>query len=154
MKFVIFRAIILLSFGLIAFQLFQIQITSGATYQRLAENNRLTLISDEAPRGVIYDRNGAILARNAPAYSVAIIPADLPDDKEQLSKIYKTLAQLLKVPETNADLLVQSNGNGFDSPYSGSNTKSIVQLVADGRGAPYDYVTIKGKVDPDIANTI
>ena len=154
MKFVIFRAIILLSFGLIGFQLFQIQITSGDTYQRLAEKNRLTLISDEAPRGVIYDRNGAILARNAPAYSVAVIPADLPDDKEQLSKIYKTLAQLLKVPETNADLLVQPNGNGFDSPYSGSNTKSIVQLVADGLGAPYDYVTIKGKLDPDIANTI
>jgi len=53
MKFILFRAIILLTFGVVAFQLFQIQINFGDTYQRLAENNRFRLISDEAPRGTV-----------------------------------------------------------------------------------------------------
>jgi penicillin-binding protein 2 len=33
-----------------------------------------------APRGVIYDRNGEILARNRPSFVIAVIPVDLPAD--------------------------------------------------------------------------
>ena len=43
MKFLIFRAIIVFSFGLIALQLFNIQINSGDLYSRLAEKNRFRL---------------------------------------------------------------------------------------------------------------
>jgi penicillin-binding protein 2 len=35
-----------------------------------------------APRGVIYDRNGVILARNRPSFTVALVPADLPGDSD------------------------------------------------------------------------
>ena len=117
MKFILFRAIILLSFGVVAFQLFQIQINFGDTYRRLAENNRFRLISDEAPRGVIYDRNGAILARNAPDYSIAIIPADLPDDKTKTIAIYGRLSQLLKLPATAQEAAyTRSSNGGLQSP--------------------------------------
>ena len=32
--------------------------------------------------GVIYDRDGQILARNRPSFSVVLVPGDLPQDKE------------------------------------------------------------------------
>src|SRR6266567_3242065 len=108
MKFLIFRAIIVFSFGLIALQLFNIQINSGDLYSRLAEKNRFRLIADEAPRGVIYDRNGTILARNTPSYAIAILPADLPDDKFERAIIYNRLSQILHVPVT-------STGAGSDT---------------------------------------
>src|SRR5437763_14108861 len=120
MKFILFRAIILLTFGGIAFQLFQIQINFGDTYQRLAENNRFRLISDEAPRGVIYDRNGVILARNAPDYSVSIIPADLPDDPARTMQVYQRLSQLLKVPATIRDASdARATSGGLQAPPPG-----------------------------------
>ncbi|TMC53709.1 MAG: penicillin-binding protein 2, partial [Chloroflexi bacterium] len=90
-----FRAIIVFSFGLIALQLFNIQINSGDLYSRLAEKNRFRLIADEVPRGIVYDRNGAILVRNTPNYVIAILPADLPDDKFERTVIYTRLAQIL-----------------------------------------------------------
>ena len=35
-----------------------------------------------APRGVIYDRNGKILARNRPSFTIAVVPGDLPKTRE------------------------------------------------------------------------
>jgi penicillin-binding protein 2 len=155
MKFILLRAVILCTFGAIAFQLFQIQINFGDTYQRLAENNRFRLLSEEAPRGVIYDRNGVILARNAPAYSIAIIPADLPDDKQKTMAMYEYLSQLLKVPATAQQAASARNANGgLQSPASGSDSRSIEELVDDGRLNPYATVTIKARIDRVTANTV
>src|ERR1700674_2487141 len=142
MKFILFRAIILLTFGVVAFQLFQIQINFGDTYQRLAENNRFRLLSDEAPRGVIYDRNGVILARNAPDYSVAIVPADLPDDPAKTMAVYVRLSQLLKVPATTQDAASARSANGgLQAPPPGTDSKSIEEMVYDGRLNPFGNVT-------------
>ena len=155
MKFILFRAIILLTFGVVAFQLFQIQINFGDAYQRLAENNRFKLISDEAPRGVIYDRNGSILARNAPDYSVAIVPADLPDDAARTMAVYERLSQLLKVPATTRDASnARPTTGGLQSPPAGPDTRSIEEMVYDGRLNPFGNVIIKSKIDRITANTV
>jgi penicillin-binding protein 2 len=155
MKFILFRAIILFTFGLVAYQLFQIQINFGDTYQRLAENNRFRLLSDEAPRGVIYDRNGNILARNAPDYSIGIIPADLPDDKHKTSAIYEYLGQLLKMPAMAQEAASRGTSNGgLQSPAAGSDSPSIEELVYDGRLNPFATVIIKSNVDRATANIV
>src|SRR5437588_12126825 len=116
MKFLIFRALIVLTFGLIALQLFNIQINSGDLYSRLAEKNRFRLIADEAPRGIVYDRNGAILVRNTPNYVIAILPADLPDDKFERTVIYTRLAQILHLPVTTQGNGKDTLGPGLQSP--------------------------------------
>jgi penicillin-binding protein 2 len=63
-------------------RLWQLQMIAGESYRLLADRNRLRQVDVAAPRGVIYDRNGEILARNRPSFSVVIIPGDLPVDKE------------------------------------------------------------------------
>ncbi len=73
--------ILLAVVGLIS-RLWQLQMVAGEKYRLLADQNRLREVDVAAPRGVIYDSNGVILARNRPSFSVVIVPGDLPDDPE------------------------------------------------------------------------
>ena len=45
-----------------------------------ALQNRTKVVRTAAPRGMIYDRNGAVLVENRPKWNLVITPADLPDD--------------------------------------------------------------------------
>ncbi len=59
-------------------RLWQIQMVEGEDYRIRADRNRFREVDVPAPRGVIYDRNGQILARNRPSFTIAIVPGDLP----------------------------------------------------------------------------
>src|SRR5690349_5422198 len=79
----LFRAAILMVFVFVGVRLYQLQIIEGSSYRQKADGNRFDLIEEPAKRGIIYDRTGAILARNRPSFEVAIVPDDLPfDDPE------------------------------------------------------------------------
>jgi len=85
---------------LVAFaaRLWQLQILQGDTYKVQSESNLLTVIDVEAPRGLIYARNGELLARNAPSYRVSIVPAFLPNDEADEMAVYRRLSELLDIP--------------------------------------------------------
>ena len=127
MKLTIFRVIILLTLGVIAFQLFQIQIVDFDLYHAKALTNTYRLLSEEAPRGIIYDRNGNILVRNTPSYAIAILPADLPDSKEQRAIIYNHLSQLTKVPVNSTDALTRNGGGGLQPPPSAGEGSGVLR---------------------------
>ncbi len=67
-KVKIIISLLLLVFALFAGRLFQLQIIEGKKNLRLSENNRIAKIKIEAPRGLITDRHGEILAQNEPQY--------------------------------------------------------------------------------------
>ena len=50
-------------FGFFIFRLFTLQIIDGEVYAAQAEENRTTEVSMQTSRGLIYDRNGFVLAR-------------------------------------------------------------------------------------------
>jgi len=79
-----------------AFRLFNLQILQGELWQQDAEDNRTEEVSLRTQRGVIYDRNGIVLARNIAAYNIAITPAAVPDD---LGEQYRILSELAKYTE-------------------------------------------------------
>lgn len=62
----IFKALLVISFALLFFKLFSLQVISGAEFSQRAEQNRVKVLPQRAARGVIYDRQGEILARNIP----------------------------------------------------------------------------------------
>ena len=66
-------------FGFYAFRLFNLQVLDGQSYLAQADENRTTRVSDTTQRGIIYDRNGIVLARNIASYNVTITPAYLPE---------------------------------------------------------------------------
>jgi len=52
---------------------FRTQVLEHAEYTLQSETNRLREVPLPAPRGIIYDRNGAVIAENLPGYSVSIL---------------------------------------------------------------------------------
>jgi penicillin-binding protein 2 len=87
-------ALICVSFLVLVGQLYRMQVLQGDTYRARADNNRFRLSAIEAPRGVVYDRNRVLLARNRPTYTIGIIEADLPAQPEP---VYRRLGSLLGV---------------------------------------------------------
>jgi penicillin-binding protein 2 len=96
---------LLLTFLVLIARLYQLQILEGNTYQVQADNNRLRFIEVAPPRGVIYDRNGEILARNRPSFVIALVPAELPDDLFETDADEEVLAieRLLRVLKADTD---------------------------------------------------
>lgn len=67
-----------------------LQIIENAHFSDLSENNRVRLMALPPNRGLIYDRNGVVLAENQPTFHLEIIP-------EQVDDIDATLAGLGKI---------------------------------------------------------
>lgn len=80
----------LLLFSLLIIRLFVLQINQHEHFTTLSQNNRVSVQALPPTRGLIYDRNGIILAENLPSYTLQIIPEQTPDIDsllEQLSKL-------------------------------------------------------------------
>lgn len=88
------KLILLTFFCLIVLKLWYVQIYKGEKYSKKAKENRLRQQYIYAPRGLILDRNGHILAENKPAYGLAIIREDCADIEKTLSQV----SQWSKIP--------------------------------------------------------
>ena len=83
---VVFIAI-LLAIGLLISNLYYLQISSFQSYQTRSNDNRISVQTVPPNRGLIYDRNGIILAENRPVYDLQVIvnkTKNLKSDIEQL----------------------------------------------------------------------
>jgi len=90
---------ITLAFVVIVGQLARLQLAQGTAFASRSRENALRIVPIPAPRGVIYDREHRILARNRPNFQVNVIPAALPEESDQaLAVISKTLQILTRPP--------------------------------------------------------
>jgi len=96
-----FRILIVLLFGMLLYRVYWLQQTRGEELQAQAQENQFAILRNDAPRGVIFDRNGELLALNLPSFNVTITPAFLPDDENDREAIYERLSLLTGVPVTN-----------------------------------------------------
>ncbi|MEK7712537.1 MAG: penicillin-binding protein 2, partial [Nitrospirota bacterium] len=64
-------------FALFAIRLWQLQVLQGKEYRRISMENMLRIIKIPAPRGIIYDRNGAPLVKNSPYFYASLMPENL-----------------------------------------------------------------------------
>ncbi len=78
---------VLLLVFLLLVRLFQLQIMDHEHFTTLSRDNRVKVEPLPPPRGLIYDRNGVILAQNLPVHSLEII-------QERIADIDQTLADL------------------------------------------------------------
>lgn len=67
-RLTILASIMLVIFFGLFLRLFHLQVVSGNENRERADSNRIQLKVIHAPRGVIYDRNGKILAENTPGF--------------------------------------------------------------------------------------
>ena len=81
MRLTIIQNIFLFLLGFIIAALAYMQIIRGDSYHDQSVSNRIRIVPADAPRGIIYDRNGVIIADNHLSFNVAVIPQDIDDQK-------------------------------------------------------------------------
>lgn len=70
------RWVALALLSLLGATLFRVQVVGSSQWILQAETNRLRSLVAPAPRGIVRDRAGRVLADNVPGYSISILPSD------------------------------------------------------------------------------
>jgi len=79
-------------------RLFYLQVVEHERFSAISEDNRVQLQPVPPNRGLIYDRNGVLLADNRPSYSVTIL-------KEEVEDLEQTLVDLQElIPITDREI--------------------------------------------------
>ncbi|PKO07463.1 MAG: penicillin-binding protein 2 [Chloroflexi bacterium HGW-Chloroflexi-3] len=139
------------------YRLFSLQVIEGAAFLDQANENRIREISESTQRGIIYDRNGFVLARNIASYNVVITPAFLPDvdtynPNGDMQRIYRELSALIDIPVTTGNIDDEEAIKNFTPCYNDFGLKEIV-YIGD-TNAPFSPVQVKCDIDPETAMVI
>ena len=87
--------VMFLLLALLLIRLVYLQITNQEHYSTLSENNRVSIRPIPPTRGLIFDRNGILLAQNLPSFTLEIIPEHIKD----LNKTLDNISQLISISE-------------------------------------------------------
>jgi penicillin-binding protein 2 len=71
--------VLVITMTVLLIRLWDLQIMRGPEMQQLSEQNRIRVKKVVAPRGIIYDRNGKVIADTRPSFNIYITPEDLKD---------------------------------------------------------------------------
>jgi penicillin-binding protein 2 len=84
------RLVLVVLFGVLFLAFFRLQVLGSSGYGRQSRENRIRRVPVPAPRGLIVDRNGVVLADNVPGYTIAVVPPhpdSLPGTLERIKAI-------------------------------------------------------------------
>jgi penicillin-binding protein 2 len=80
-------ALVFIAFGALFARFFYLQVVQHRHYQTLAETNRIAIAPIVPNRGVITDRNGAVLAQSYSAYTLEIQPSRVRSLEETINAL-------------------------------------------------------------------
>jgi penicillin-binding protein 2 len=106
-RLIILRVGLLLVMALLGLQLWNLQIREGPRYRDLSENNRTRTVIMEPARGLIYDRNGVLLANNVPSFTLYVSLEDVKDRELLIAQ----LSSLLGLEEELVRKKLTARGN-------------------------------------------
>ena len=129
-------------------RLFNVQIINGNDYLIRSDENRRREVNIQTQRGIIFDRNGNVLARNIASYNVTITPASLPGDESAVQEIYRQLSDLIDLPVNKGQINDQTVR--LYKPCESSFGITQIVYIAD-TNAPYSAEPIKCNIDQKIA---
>lgn len=108
--------VVLIIFVILFVRLWVLQVIQGDYNKTLAEGNRIRTRSIVSARGIIYDRNKAVLAKNVPEFALVAYPADLSRTLSEREDFYRKVADFSAIPfeeiknkmEANKDRILES----------------------------------------------
>lgn len=86
---------IVVAIGILITNLYNIQVKQYQDYKTRSNDNRIKVVPIAPNRGLIYDRNGNLLAENRPVFNLEITPEQVSDIDDTLAR----LQQILTIPE-------------------------------------------------------
>jgi penicillin-binding protein 2 len=85
---VIFSAVVgTLLLGVVIARLVQLQVIDHEEFAEKSQGNRIRMEALPPIRGLIFDRKGRVLAENLPAYQLELIPEQVPDLDDTLTRL-------------------------------------------------------------------
>jgi len=87
----LFLAGLALATAAIVGRLTQVQIVQGHVFAAAARANQVRRIAVAAPRGLILDRHGVVVARSRPSFVCALIPSEVKDVEKTLDQLSSIL---------------------------------------------------------------
>ena len=119
--------VLMVVFALLVLQFLRLQVLEHGKYQLKSESNRLRPVPLAAPRGLIRDRRGAIIAENVPGYSVLLLAYRRDSLRAMLDRI-QPLVQL--------------------------DSAAVLRVLARHRAAPYEPTLIVKDADFDLVSRL
>ncbi len=145
----IFLIVIGIVFSAFVVRLFILQVVEREDWVAKAQGNSVETFNIQALRGVLYDRNGTILARNVASYNIVLTAAQLPDDQGAIQQIFRELSDYIGMPVNRSEI-------SLENPYVPCISDHGIQQIAEygESSSPYQAVKVKCDVDQNIAMTI
>lgn len=91
--------LVVLCLVLVGIRLFQLQVVRHTHFTTLSDDNRVKIQPMPPTRGLIYDRDGVLLADNVPSYALTIEPEKVED----LAATIAGLSELLPISELDRE---------------------------------------------------
>jgi len=95
LRLVIAMTLVLVCFGVLVARFVYLQVYRYDDFHAQAEDNRIALVPAPPGRGLIFDRNGVLLAENVSAYTLEIAP-------KRAARLEETIAALSGIVEITA----------------------------------------------------
>lgn len=90
-RLVFLKVGVLVVISLLTLRLWQLQVRDGPHYLELSQDNRTRSILLHPARGLIYDRNGILLANNVPSFNLYVELKDVKDREGLIQKLVEYL---------------------------------------------------------------
>ncbi len=84
---IVASALVFIVLTILIIRLVYLQISQHEVYKTLSLNNQIRIVPITPTRGLIFDRNGILLAENMPAFSLELTPERTPNIAETLKAI-------------------------------------------------------------------
>lgn len=91
--------LVLAAVAMLVGRMAQLQVIDHEHFTTLSHDNRVKVVPLPPTRGLIYDRQGVLLAQNRPAYSLEITPEDVDD----LQRVLAELSQIIEIGEEDLE---------------------------------------------------
>ena len=97
-RIIVMSGLVTAALMVIVCQLWYLQVLEGGRFQEASDKNRIRIRPIAAPRGILFDRNGAPLVDNRPAFTLSLIPREMDRDPLQRDAMLGRLSALIQIP--------------------------------------------------------
>lgn len=83
--------VLVITMTVLLIRLWDLQIMRGSEMRKLSEQNRIRVKKIPAPRGIIFDRTGKVLADTRPSFNIYLTPEDIKDFSQSVDGLARLL---------------------------------------------------------------
>ncbi|MGE5298368.1 MAG: penicillin-binding protein 2 [Acidobacteriaceae bacterium] len=143
-------ALLLLAFFVLLGRIYFLQIGRGEMYRGIAEGNKSRIQYLLAPRGLILDSQGKVIAGNIPSFELVAIPADLPKEEGDLRTKIGQLAVITgKDPQEFLDKIAKMDRKTFMAQTLAENLPKDQALTIIGKGVEFTGFAVQNNAIRD-----